>query len=240
MQFASPQLADTELTRAYTEYYYPKPGSGQSVRYESTPETLLHQFFLRLQQRIGPLEGLKMLDYGCGHGVLSRIGQQFGLITTGIEQDPIARGIAAAIPKMRAYANLKELRMAEPRKQFDLVLLWNVIEHLRYPWCDLQELHDVLCPSGYLGALTPNVGCLRARLERGKWVNYENPTHFYYFDSKSLRRVLNKAGYTGMSEWKLKFRYPHHGVLQRWFYEVLFLAGLSDGLFYFVKNGNKP
>ncbi len=237
LQFANPQLTDEELTRAYTDYYYPTTDIGQSVRYENTPETLLRQLFLQLQQRIGPLKDLRMLDYGCGRGALSRIGQQFGLTAAGIEQDPVARGTAAMISGMSAYANLEELRGAEPARQFDLVILWNVIEHLRRPWSDLQQLRGLLSRGGYLAAFTPNSRCLRARLERGKWVNYENPTHLYYFSPKSLRRVFHSAGCEDVSEWNLKFRYPQHGPLRCWMYELAYYVGLSDGLFYVGRNG---
>lgn len=240
LQFASPQLTNEELARAYTTFYYPTTDNGHSIHYGSTPEAILRQLFLQLLDRIGSLDGLRMLDYGCGRGALSRIGQQFGLITAGIEQDPIARGIAAAIPKMNAYANLEELRSAEPTRQFDLVILRNVIEHLRRPWSDLQQLRGLLSPGGYLGAFTMNVRCLRARLERGEWANYEKPTHLYYFDRKSLARVFHTAGCAAVSEWKLKFRYPHHGMLRRWFYEIAHLVDLSDGLFYVSRNDRAP
>ncbi len=238
LEFAVPQLDKEALARAYADCYYPAVANGQKIRYGSTPDIVLRQMFLQLQSQIGLLEGLGMLDYGCGRGALSRIGQEFGLITAGIEPDPNARSIAASIPRMMVYPNVAELREAKPTGQFDLIILWTVIEHLRRPWSDLEQLRGLLRPGGWLLVSTMNIRCLRARLERERWENYENPTHFYYFNRKSLNGVLRAAGFTEVCEWKPKIRYPHHGMLRRWLYNISYLLGLSDGLYYIYINSN--
>jgi len=238
LQFADPQLDETSLSHAYKDCYYPAVSNGHKIRYENTPDTVLRQMFLQLQSHIGMLGGLGMLDYGCGRGVLSRIGQEFGLITAGTEPDPNARTVAAAIPRMSVYPNVAALREAKPTEQYDLIILWTVIEHLRHPWSDLEQLRGLLRPGGRLLVSTMNIWCLRARLERERWENYENPTHFYYFDRKSLNRVLRAAGFTEVWEWKPKIRYPHHGILRRSLYDISFPLGLADGLFYICANRN--
>jgi hypothetical protein len=77
-----------------------------------------------------------------------------------------------------------------------------------------------------------NIGCLRARIERERWMSYEDPTHFYYFDRRSLGRVLTSAGFQRVEEWKPKIHYPHHGPLRRCFYDLSTAIGVSDGLYY--------
>jgi SAM-dependent methyltransferase len=199
---------------------------------EGTPDFVLRQILRQLEARFGTLKGLRLLDYGCGRAPLSRIALEFGLVPVGIEPDPVARSVSAASVGMSVYVNLEELRSIEPTRRFDLVILWNVIEHLRKPWVELEEVCELLRPGGRLLVCTMNARCLRARVERDRWIIYEHPTHFYYFHRRSLQRVLRRSGFRKVQEWKPKIQYPHHGSLRRWLYEVSTVFGVSDGLYY--------
>jgi SAM-dependent methyltransferase len=232
LEFASPQLDDQGLEHAYRALLYPAADDGYRLICEGTPDSVLRQILRQLEARFGTLKGLGLLDYGCGRAPLSRIAIELGLVPVGIESDPVARRVSAAKVGMSVYANLQELRSQEPQTQFDLVILWNVIEHLRKPWLDLQEICEVMRPGGRLLVSTMNTRCLRARIERGRWMIYDHPTHFYYFHCRSLERVLRRSGFRQVQRWKPKIQYPHHSILRRWLYEVSSLFGVSDGLYY--------
>src|SRR6266436_901266 len=232
LRFAFPQLDDEDLARVYTTHYYPSIEESHPVKYESTPDLVLRQVLPQLEAFFGSLKGLRLLDYGCGRGPLSRIAYELGIAPVGIDPDPVARCITAGRLGVDAYPNLRELRSQKPAAQFDLIVLWNVIEHLREPWSDLRELRALLRPNGRLLISTMNVECLRARVERGRWICYENPTHLYYFDRRSLERVIGSAGFREAREWKPKICYPSHGTMRRLLYEASSLVGLSDGVYY--------
>jgi hypothetical protein len=122
--------------------------------------------------------------------------------------------------------------MSQPRAEFDLIILWTVIEHLREPWVDLARLRALLSPGGWLYVSTMDIRCLRARLEGRRWEQYANPTHLFYFDNVSLRNALLTAGFSNPLRWYLKFRHPHHSILRRVFYSISSFLGLADGLIY--------
>jgi SAM-dependent methyltransferase len=232
LQFADPQLSEQELERAYTDFYYPTEEGAQEARYGNTPDDTFRQVFRKMRARLGDLTGLRLLDYGCGRGALLRVSLEFGLRPSGIESDPLASTIAAKLSGGEIHKSLDELQAVDPDRRFDLIILWTVIEHLRNPWDELARLRTFLRPGGWLLISTMDIRCLRARLEGDKWENYENPTHLYYFDRKSLRRAICAAGFSEFSEWRLKIRYAHHGTLRRWLYHVSFLLGLADGIYY--------
>ena len=232
LEFASPQVSDDELRRIYTATYYPSIDNSRPVKYGATPDSVLRQVLLQLEASLGSLKGLRLLDYGCGRGPLSRIALELGLVPVGMEPDPVARSISKASLGMPVYASLEELRSQDLPAQFDLVILWNVIEHLRQPWSELQEIRRFLRPGGRLLVSTMNTRCLRARIESQRWESYSNPTHLYYFDSGSLERVLRCGGFHTPQEWKPKIRYPHHGAVRRCLYELSTMFGVSDGLYY--------
>jgi len=225
-------MEEQNLARAYSTCYYPSTDSRHPVIYDGTSKIVVRSILSQLEGCLGPLKGLSLLDYGCGRGLLLRIAREFGLAPVGIEPDPVARIITAAHVGMTAYSNFDDLRSQDPAAQFDLIILWDVIEHLRQPWLDLREMRGLLCPGGRLLVSTMNVECLRALFERERWMNYENPTHLYYFGRRSLERVLVSAGFLGVHEWKPKICYPHHGTMRRWLYKASSLFGVSDGLYY--------
>jgi len=235
LRFADPQPTEEELGLAYTNLYYPGKEKEQAVRFENTPVETLRQVFEGLESRRGNLRGLRLLDFGCGRGPLLRVALEFGMFPSGIESDSEARSEAAKIPGAAIYASVEELRRSEPHARFDVIVLWTVIEHLRMPWMDLARLRTLLSPGGWLFLSTMDIRCLRARLERARWENYENPTHLYYFDRQSLARTIRQAGFTDFFEWRLKIRHPHHGLLRRLAYSLSFSLRLADGLFYLCK-----
>jgi cyclopropane fatty-acyl-phospholipid synthase-like methyltransferase len=237
LQFADPQLGELKLSQAYENLYYPARQNGNGLHFENTSESVLRQVFSKFEQRFGTLAGQRLLDYGCGVGSLLRVSTEFGMRPTGIEPDRQARSTVASIGSATLYQNLEELSVVEPGKRFDMIVLWTVIEHLRRPWEDLARLHRLLEPHGSLLISTINISCLRARIERQRWEQYRNPTHFYYFDRASLPRVLEKAGFSDVSEWPLRIRYPHHGAIRRSLHYANSVVGLADGLFYLCRNG---
>jgi cyclopropane fatty-acyl-phospholipid synthase-like methyltransferase len=236
LQFAHPQLDDLSVNQAYKSLYYPPESNGSAIYFENTSEIVLRQALFRLQERIGELAGLRLLDYGCGVGSLLRVAAEFAARPSGIESDPRARSTAATITAAPVYGSFEDLSEAERGRPFDVIILWTVIEHLRRPWEDLARLRHLLCPGGWLLVSTVNIRCLRARIQRYRWVQYRNPTHFYYFDRRSLACVIQKAGFSQFSQWPLRIRYPHHGVLRRSLYHANLAAGLADGLFFLCRN----
>jgi 2-polyprenyl-3-methyl-5-hydroxy-6-metoxy-1,4-benzoquinol methylase len=235
LQFALPQLDEATLARAYSTHYYPSNGNASDLTYENTPEQILRQTFGEVRAKLGPLAGKKLLDFGCGLGRLCQVAEEYGIRATGIEPDANAREKACKSSGLRAYASLGSLREAQPEAKFDIVTMWDVIEHLREPWKELKELSTMLRPGGCLLLSTPNAASLRARVERKRWENYVNPTHFYYFRRDSLRSVFRKSGFSRIEEWRCLFSYPHHGLLRRAAQRILQVAGVSGHLLFVAK-----
>jgi len=237
LQFAFPQLEDDALARAYEEHYYPTNDSGAANVYENTPDEVLRQALDRARSTLGPLKGKSMLDFGCGVGRLCRIAQQAGIRTTGIEADLSARRTASMVTGMKVFGNLDELRIAQPQARFDVITLWDVVEHLREPWKDLSELLPLLEPDGCLLLSTPNARSLRSIVKRERWEDRANPTHLYYFSRQSLRLTLQRSGYDRIVEWRLPIRYPKHRVLQRMVHRALAKCRIQGQLVFVARPG---
>jgi 2-polyprenyl-3-methyl-5-hydroxy-6-metoxy-1,4-benzoquinol methylase len=228
LQFAWPQLNDQDLREAYEKFYY--PGGDTEEHFDPTSEGVLRQFFESVRATHPDLAGKRILDYGCGPAVLARVAKEYGMIPTGIEPDANARQKVRATKLCPVYANVDELRQANPDARFDWIVLWNVIEHLRSPWLEVCKLRQVCAPKARLIVTTPNADCLRGRLLGARWDQRMNLTHFYYFTRRSLAATLRAAGFSAIVSQNKFTAYPHHGVLRRFAQRVLVSCRLDGKL----------
>jgi cyclopropane fatty-acyl-phospholipid synthase-like methyltransferase len=229
LQFASPQLEDEALGRAYAALYYPPEYGGQVVL-ENATEFEVRRFLFAIERHTGSLRGSRVLDYGCGNGVLLRVASEMGADAVGIEQSETAREHIAASGYGRAYADVSAMRDQEPIAKFDFIMMCDAIEHLRQPWVDMAKLRSLLESGGRLFMTTPNTKSLRSRLSGSSWDQRNNPTHFYYFDSRSLTNVARRAGFREVAELAPITEYRHHGPVRRVLQRGLARLGLHGGL----------
>ncbi len=227
LRFADPQPDDAALRGAYRSMYYPEAGASREaanadlVDWDETPPGTLRELMDAITSRLPDPSGARLLDYGCGRGALGRAAREAGLAACGVEPDAEARRAAERDAGLRAFADVAALRRDEPDARFDVITIWQVIEHLRRPWDDLVTLREMLTRDGFLVIATPNARCLRARIEGARWENIANPTHLYYFTERSLRRVLQSGGLETVARLAIPSSYPHHGPLRRAVQRVL-------------------
>lgn len=236
LQFAAPQLDDQYLDAEYRRCYYPDSQTSEVTLYGETPSETLQQVLGHFAKELGELAGRQLLDYGCGTGALCRVALQHGMQPVGIEADFIARQEVHRGGSFAVYRDLDELLASKPNARFDLITLWNVVEHLRRPWLDLKRLHGLLKPEGWLLLSTPNAISMKARLLGSRWDNYTNPTHFYYFTRRSLRSVLRWSSFSSIGESRLFIAYGHHRGFRRALQRALVSCKL-DGQLLFVARG---
>jgi SAM-dependent methyltransferase len=77
---------------------------------------------------------------------------------------------------------------------FDVITLWDVIEHTPDPSAVLERCHALLKPRGVLVVNYPDIGSWIARLLGRRWL-FLSSVHLYYFDRRTIRLMLEKTGY---------------------------------------------
>jgi 2-polyprenyl-3-methyl-5-hydroxy-6-metoxy-1,4-benzoquinol methylase len=78
--------------------------------------------------------------------------------------------------------------------QFDLVTLWDVIEHVPDPASVLAEVARVLAPGGRAVLTTGDIGSDYARARAAQWHLMTPPSHLYFFSRATLATVAARAG----------------------------------------------
>jgi SAM-dependent methyltransferase len=81
------------------------------------------------------------------------------------------------------------------RGSFDLVTMWDVVEHVPDPQQLLREARAMIRPGGHLLLETQNVDSRFANLLGQRWHHYKHQEHIYHFNPSTVRRLLDQAGF---------------------------------------------
>src|SRR5436309_7133506 len=104
---------------------------------------------------------------------------------------------AVAIARRRGPAHLARVEDFEPAAPYDTITAFDVVEHLLDPSAFLERLHRWLAPGGTLVVTLPDVGSIYPRLLMGRWWFYYLPSdHLYYFDRRTISRLLRERGFS--------------------------------------------
>jgi 2-polyprenyl-3-methyl-5-hydroxy-6-metoxy-1,4-benzoquinol methylase len=135
----------------------------------------------------------RVLEIGCGMGLLISAFRRFGCDVYGVELSEANARFARERLGLQVYTGTVEDAPLEPAS-FDLVILDNVLEHLPDPKATLKRATDLLRPQG--GRLyidTPNFEVAERLLYGSRWGIYE-PDHVHLFSPKTMARLFEECG----------------------------------------------
>lgn len=142
--------------------------------------------------KVGLLEG-RVLDIGCGTGALLDVLSARGFEAFGIEIGKSWEFASRRHPNRIHHGSLQSAHFKDGF--FDLVTMFDVIEHLHDPVGVLREVRRILNPSGWVYILTPNILSINARLLGRHWYQYKPNEHLFYFSPPSLDNLLCICGF---------------------------------------------
>lgn len=195
--YVTPRLQGQALAEVYGASYWKSdnPKLHGYADYAREAELYL-QTFRRRMALVGRWlpPRARVLDVGCAAGYFLRVLQPLGHDVHGVELSPAIAGEAiAALGKDRIHVGTLEDAVAAMDYQpasFDLVTLWDVIEHVPEPQAVLRRIRQLLKPDGHLLLETQNVASRWARLLGRRWHHYKHHEHLYHFTPATITRLL--------------------------------------------------
>lgn len=194
----SPRLAEPESI--YAERFYWRSESPRTLGYNDyrAAEPLYLKTFRRrlaFALRDGPRRG-RALDVGCAAGFCMAALRELGFDAHGVEvSETIARHAIDCLGFETVHVGTLDSAPYE-EGTFELITLWDVIEHVADPRALLSRARELLTPDGLLVVETQNIDSRFARMLGRRWHHYKHAEHIYHFNPAALRRLLVAAGFT--------------------------------------------
>lgn len=185
--FYDAAVAPSEL---YDKTYF---SGGEYLDYVGDRRTIQRNFAGRIRElrRLAP------------RGRLLEIGSAYGFFLDLARRDWQVKGLdisADAVAHTRDALHLEAfeagdfLGLPDEPERYDVICLWDTIEHLSRPVRHIEKAALWLKPGGILAMTTGDAGSLLARLRGERWRQIHPPTHLYYFTADTLSRAVAGAG----------------------------------------------
>jgi len=160
----SPSVCDEEIARfsAQADLWWNPQGPFRALHDMESLRTGYVSTLLPAQKRKGasPLQGLRILDVGCGGGLMAEPLARLGADVVGVDAS------AEAIKAARAHAQANKLRidyreataedLVRAGEQFDVITAFEIVEHVANLKSFMEALAKLLKPDGHILIATMN------------------------------------------------------------------------------------
>lgn len=156
-----------------------RPGWGEGFDYDYARHVAAYRFAATRAA------GRRVLDAGCGEGFGTQTLADVAAEVLGVDYSPVAIGECRRLWK-KPNLRFQQLDLVTPgdfSETFDLVINFQVLEHIEDPLPFLKGLHARLAPTGTLVLTTPN---------RLRTIS-ENPYHVREYTAPELKELLSKV-----------------------------------------------
>ena len=196
----SPEIDASQLTEAESTYI--------ETQLQANSQKFKHQ--VEIFKKHLPIENARVLDIGCGGGLFLSLLKQEGAQVDGIELSDSRARYATTKHDLEIHKRPIESDFWQKgyKNYFDAVTLWDVIEHVNYPFQTLQSAANVLKKGGLLLIDTPcrdsfyhQVGEITYRLSGGKFPTFLNAMysshlfgHKQIFSTQEMKDIFDVSG----------------------------------------------
>ena len=193
--FVDAEIPKKELERIYKKKYFERGGkyrknkSGENI----VPDTQAPNYNNRIKLLQRFKDKGKLLDVGCAEGFFLKTAENIYDVE-GIEISKHASVCARNSLKL----NVKEatLQNFKTNTRYDIITLWDVIEHLHNPIQQLRIINELLKKEGVLVISTGDISSLSAKISGKKWHLMTPPQHLQFFSKKSLINAIERSGFS--------------------------------------------
>ena len=187
LKYVTPQLESKEIVDAYSE--------GSDETFVSQNKWRMVTFKRCLNEVEKATEGKKgkILDIGTAGGAFLKVAKDAGWDVSGIEPNKWLCNWCEENYGIKVQQGTLETTKYKP-KSFDVITLWDVLEHVPDPSDTLKKCKELLKDDGILVVNYPDIGSLPSKLMGSKWI-FLLSVHLWYFTPKTLRKILSKTGF---------------------------------------------
>lgn len=197
--FVSEFKVDT--SPVYSDDYFAgaKNGFGY-INYDEDKEPMrevFNDYLKRIEQLVA---NGSLLDVGAATGYFLKLAQLRGWQVKGVEISPFAAEIGKKKGLDITVGTLADVVLDKP---FDVITLWDVLEHVPHPEQELQRIFHYVRPGGIVAINTPDSSSWVAKVSGQRWHQLIPPEHLFYFNPQCLALLLERVGFKVLASTKI-------------------------------------
>ncbi|MGH7867532.1 MAG: class I SAM-dependent methyltransferase [Candidatus Dormibacteraceae bacterium] len=230
----SPQPDEEHIGAYYPAGYYGNPGTRRFPAPIEVLQKAMYAQRVRMVERVWGNKHGRVLDVGCGRGLLLQAFRRRGWEVRGTElSEPAARYALEVAHVPVDIGRVEEIGF--PAEHFDAITIWHVLEHIHDPRVVLNEANRILKPGGVLLIGVPNFSGFEARFFRDKWFHLDVPRHVTHLTKQILKQALVENGFQDKCWSGFAPEYDAFSFVQ----STLNKCGLRHNLLYNVLRGKQ-
>jgi 2-polyprenyl-3-methyl-5-hydroxy-6-metoxy-1,4-benzoquinol methylase len=167
--------------------------------------------YIDLIKNLG-VSGGKLLDIGAATGFFMSIAKKRSFRVVGVELSDFAARKGRENGLDIVTGDL--LNTNFEGESFDVITMFDVLEHVPDPKKLIQEVSRVLRPGGLIIINTPDAESLWARVLGKRWQLIMPPEHINYFSPKNLSKYLEDVGYEVKIDTKIGKKFTLQYILK--------------------------
>jgi len=208
--YTSPLPTEHDLPLLYDERFYFSTGWW----YEAFASLVIETIQTARSRRVEGLSRVgRVLDVGCGDGAFVHHMAAYGWDATGVDISNAACDAARRRGnRARILLGALEDQVFAPAS-FDLVTMWQVLEHVAHPAIVLGRCHELLEPGGIFVAAVPNIDGWSSQLTRSRWWGLDVPRHLVHWTPETLANAVEHAGFRVVRMRHRSLQYDPYGLL---------------------------
>jgi 2-polyprenyl-3-methyl-5-hydroxy-6-metoxy-1,4-benzoquinol methylase len=192
--FADLQLTDEELADIYRKQYFFGEEYSDYVADRSIIQKNFKMRIKTLQRFIDPKKHQRLFEVGSAYGFFLNLARSYFKQVKGI--DITEDGVSFARNQLKLDVIQEDLLKYDMvQEKFDVVCMWDTIEHLQQPDLYIEKISQHVEQGGLIALTTGDIDSLNARLKRDQWRLIHPPTHLHYFSIRTLKRLLQNYGF---------------------------------------------
>ena len=199
--YVNPRLKFSQLEEIYNKTYFRNlPFKNPKYKLYGYETYLLEKKEIvdTFKKRLNVIEKYKkpgkLLDIGCAFGFFLELASKRMWTVRGIE---LSKAAADYTKKNKQQVFNGTLENANYKKEsFDVITMFDVIEHVPDPKKTIMKIRDLLKPKGIIAVTTPNIDSLPARILGRRWEEVKRVReHIYFFSDKTFKKLLESTGF---------------------------------------------
>lgn len=186
LQYLTPRIKQDIIIDAYSD------GSDETFISQAPAREKTFGKCLDIIERAHPTRG-RILDVGTAGGSFLSVAKKRGWEVEGCEPNRWLAQWGKDNYGINIHAStIFDMNLAD--RSFDVVTLWDVLEHTPDPAKVLREGSRILKPGGLLVVNYPDIGSFVSKLMGRKWV-FLLSVHLYYFTPPTIKKMLEQTGF---------------------------------------------